>query len=241
MDTIRICHLYNDILNLYGDTGNVVSMKKRLEWRGFGAEVTELSFGKFDTNTRFDIIFIGGGQDFEQGILTEDLFKYKADWLTGQIENDTTVLAICGGYQMLGNYYITDKGENIEFLGAVDFYTTASSPRMIGNIVYRTELNGGHNVAAFENHSGKTYLGKGVKPLGKVVKGFGNNGEDGTEGARYRNVFATYGHGPLLPKNPAFCDSILLSALKTHGVNDLSELDDRIENAALKNALDLYG
>lgn len=241
MDTIRICHLYNDILNLYGDTGNVVSMKKRLEWRGFGAEVTELSFGKFDTNTRFDIIFIGGGQDFEQGILTEDLFKYKADWLTGQIENDTTVLAICGGYQMLGNYYITDKGENIEFLGAVDFYTKASSPRMIGNIVYRTELNGGHNVAAFENHSGKTYLGKGVKPLGKVVKGFGNNGEDGTEGARYRNVFATYGHGPLLPKNPAFCDSILLSALKTHGVNDLSELDDRIENAALKNALDLYG
>ena len=241
MDTIRICHLYNDILNLYGDTGNVVSMKKRLEWRGFGAEVTELSFGKFDTNTRFDIIFIGGGQDFEQGILTEDLFKYKADWLTGQIENDTTVLAICGGYQMLGNYYLTDKGENIEFLGAVDFYTKASSPRMIGNIVYRTELNGGHNVAAFENHSGKTYLGKGVKPLGKVVKGFGNNGEDGTEGARYRNVFATYGHGPLLPKNPAFCDSILLSALKTHGVNDLSELDDRIENAALKNALDLYG
>ena len=141
--------------------------------------------------------------------------------------------------------YLTDlafhKGENIKFLGAVDFYTKASSPRMIGNIVYSTDLNGSSPVAAFENHSGKTYLGKGVEPLGKVIKGFGNNGEDGGEGARYKNVFATYGHGPLLPKNPIFCDSILLTALKAHGVNDLRELDDSIENAALKNALALYG
>ena len=241
MDNIKICHLYNDVLNLYGDTGNVVTMKKRLEWRGFEAEVRELSFGEFDTNERFDIIFIGGGQDFEQGILTEDLFKYKAGWLREQIENGVVVLAICGGYQMLGNYYITDKGENIKFLGAVDFYTKASKPRMIGNIVYSTDLNGGEHVAAFENHSGKTYLGKGVEPLGKVIKGFGNNGEDGTEGARYKNVFATYGHGPLLPKNPALCDSILLTALKKYGVNDLSELDDNIEHSALKNALHLYG
>ena len=241
MDKIKICHLYHDVLNLYGDTGNVVSMRKRLEWRGFDVEVKDLSFGDFDRNEKYDIIFIGGGQDFEQGILTEDLFKYKADWLKEQIENDTTVLAICGGYQMLGNYYITDKGENIKFLGAVDFYTKASSPRMIGNIVYSTDLNGRSPVAAFENHSGKTYLGKGVEPLGKVIKGFGNNGEDGGEGARYKNVFATYGHGPLLPKNPIFCDSILLTALKAHGVNDLRELDDSIENAALKNALALYG
>ncbi len=241
MDCIKICHLYHDILNLYGDTGNVVAMKKRLEWRGFEVSVTDLSFGEFDRNDKFDIIFIGGGQDFEQGILTEDLFKYKAGWLTEQIENDTTVLAICGGYQMLGNYYITDKGEDIKFLGALDLYTKASSPRMIGNIVYSTELNGKMNVAAFENHSGKTYLGKGISPLGRVVKGFGNNGEDGTEGARYKNVFATYGHGPLLPKNPVLCDSILLSALKKHGVMELDELDDRIETGALKNALTLYG
>ena len=241
MDKIKIYHLYHDVLNLYGDTGNVITMKKRLEWRGFDVDVTDLSFGEFDRGERYDIIFIGGGQDFEQGILTEDLFKYKSDWLKDRIENGTTVLAICGGYQMLGNYYITDKGENIKFLGAVDFYTKASSPRMIGNIVYSTELNGSSAVAAFENHSGKTYLGKGVSPLGKVIKGFGNNGEDGTEGARYKNVFATYGHGPLLPKNPALCDSILLTALKAHGVEDLSELDDRIETGALKNALDLYG
>lgn len=241
MDCIKICHLYHDILNLYGDTGNVVTMKKRLEWRGFEVSVTDLSFGEFDRNDKYDIIFIGGGQDFEQGILTEDLFKYKAGWLTEQIENDTTVLAICGGYQMLGNYYITDKGEDIKFLGALDLYTKASSPRMIGNIVYSTELNGKMNVAAFENHSGKTYLGKDISPLGRVVKGFGNNGEDGTEGARYKNVFATYGHGPLLPKNPVLCDSILLSALKKHGVFELDELDDRIETGALKNALTLYG
>ncbi len=241
MDKIKICHLYHDVLNLYGDTGNVITMKKRLEWRGFETEVTDLSFGEFDLSYKYDIIFIGGGQDFEQGILTEDLFKYKSGWLKEQIENGTVVLAICGGYQMLGNYYITDKGENIKFLGAVDFYTKASSPRMIGNIVYSTELNGKSPVAAFENHSGKTYLGKGVSPLGKVVKGFGNNGEDGTEGARYKNVFATYGHGPLLPKNPVLCDSILLTALKAHGVSDLSELDDRVENAALENALGLYG
>ena len=241
MDKIKICHLYHDVLNLYGDTGNVITMKKRLEWRGFETSVTDLSFGEFDLSSGYDIIFIGGGQDFEQGILTEDLFKYKSGWLKEQIENGTTVLAICGGYQMLGNYYITDKGENIKFLGAVDLYTKASSPRMIGNIVYSTELNGKSPVAAFENHSGKTYLGKGVSPLGKVIKGFGNNGEDGTEGARYKNVFATYGHGPLLPKNPVLCDSILLTALKAHGVSDLSELDDRVENAALKNALELYG
>ncbi|MBR1664362.1 MAG: glutamine amidotransferase [Ruminococcus sp.] len=241
MDKIKICHLYHDVLNLYGDTGNVITMKKRLEWRGFETEVTDLSFGEFDLSSKYDIIFIGGGQDFEQGILTEDLFKYKSGWLKEQIENGTVVLAICGGYQMLGNYYITDKGENIKFLGAVDIYTKASSPRMIGNIVYSTELNGKSPVAAFENHSGKTYLGKGVSPLGKVVKGFGNNGEDGTEGARYKNVFATYGHGPLLPKNPVLCDSILLTALKAHGVSDLSELDDRVENAALENALGLYG
>ena len=241
MDKIKICHLYHDVLNLYGDTGNVITMKKRLEWRGFETEVTDLSFGEFDLSSKYDIIFIGGGQDFEQGILTEDLFKYKSGWLKEQIENGTVVLAICGGYQMLGNYYITDKGENIKFLRAVDFYTKAASPRMIGNIVYSTELNGKSPVAAFENHSGKTYLGKGVSPLGKVVKGFGNNGEDGTEGARYKNVFATYGHGPLLPKNPVLCDSILLTALKAHGVSDLSELDDRVENAALENALALYG
>ena len=234
MDTIRICHLYNDILNLYGDTGNVVSMKKRLEWRGFGAEVTELSFGKFDTNTRFDIIFIGGGQDFEQQVLLEDLHRGKDREIRAAIEDGIPFLTICGGYQMLGHYYETYDGQRCDFIGALDLYTVGSKQRMIGNYKFQCgPESGGSLVVGFENHSGKTRLGSGVQPLGQVLAGFGNNGEDGTEGARYRNVFGTYSHGPLLPKNPALCDFILLTALqRKYGAAELSPLDDAAELAA---------
>lgn len=237
---IRICHLYYDILNLYGDNGNILSMKNRLEWRGIHCEVDKVSFGEVDTNKEYDIIFIGGGQDFEQDLLVKDLKKYKAEWLLNEIEKGTVVLGICGGYQMLGKYYEMPDGKKVEFLGGINAYTTSSTKRMIGNVAFSCKENGELPIVGFENHSGQTWLLDGVEPLGHVVKGYGNNGEDNTEGARYKNVFATYSHGPLLPKNPVFCDTLLQIAIeRKYPDYKLEPLDDTIEIAAAKNCLDV--
>lgn len=232
--TLRICHLYYDILNLYGDNGNIRTMEKRLEWRGIGSEVDRISFGEMDLSREYDIIFIGGGQDFEQEILVKDLFQYKADWLKGEIEKGTVILAICGGYQMLGKYYEAADGTKVDFLGGIDVYTTASTKRMIGNFIYEyTKENGeSFEIVGFENHNGQTWLGDSVKPMGKIVKGYGNNGEDGTEGARYNNVFATYSHGPLLPKNARIADELLGIAFKRKYGEELPALEHEMEDAA---------
>lgn len=237
--TLNICHLYYDILNLYGDNGNIRTMQKRLEWRGIDSEVTQLSFGAVDTSKEFDIIFIGGGQDFEQEILVKDLFEYKADWLKGEIEKGTVILGICGGYQMLGKYYEAADGTKVEFLGGIDVYTTASDQRMIGNFIYEYTRENGESfqIVGFENHNGKTWLGDGVKPLGKIVKGYGNNGEDGTEGARYKNVFATYSHGPLLPKNARIADELLGIAYERKYGEQLPPLEHEMEDAALQDII----
>ena len=233
--TLHICHLYYDILNLYGDNGNIRTMRKRLEWRGMESKVTRLSFGEVDRSEEYDIIFIGGGQDFEQEILVKDLFEYKADWLKNEIEKGTVILAICGGYQMLGKYYEAADGTKVDFLGGIDVYTTASDKRMIGNFIYEYEKEDGETfqIAGFENHNGQTWLGEGVKPMGKIVKGYGNNGEDGTEGARYKNVFATYSHGPLLPKNAQIADELLSIAYERKYGEKLPPL----EHAALQDAI----
>ena len=231
---ISICHLYPDVLNLYGDQGNICCLEKRLAWRGIDVSVTPLPIGEKADMTKFDIFFIGGGQDFEQGILLEDLAAGKSREIIAAVEDEKVFLAICGGYQMMGKYYITHDGTQCDFIGAVDLHTVGVSERMIGNCMFEcTEENGGSTVVAFENHSGKTYLGDGVRPLGRVISGFGNNGEDGTEGVRYKNLFGTYGHGPLLPKNPELADNILSVALgrKYPGIT-LSELDDDIERRA---------
>ena len=179
-------------------------------------------------------MFIGGGQDFEQQVLLEDLHRGKDREIRAAIEDGLPFLTICGGYQMLGAYYETHDGQRCDFIGALDLYTVGSPTRMIGNYKFRCgPESGGSLVVGFENHSGKTWLGPGVQPLGRVLAGFGNNGEDGTEGARYRNVFGTYSHGPLLPKNPELCDYILSTALRRkYGAVELTPLDDTAELAA---------
>ena len=229
---LRICHLYPDILNLYGDRGNIICMEKRLTWRGIDVTTTGVSVGEPLQASDFDLFFIGGGQDFEQEVLLPDLAAGKTAELKAAIEDGIPVLAICGGYQMLGAYYKTWDGQQCDFTGALDLYTEGSPDRMIGNYVFTCDELG-VNVVGFENHSGKTYLGSGVKPMGKVLKGCGNNGADGTEGARYKNVFATYSHGCLLPKNPVLCDYILKTALeRKYGACDLPPLNDTLEQNA---------
>ena len=223
---LKICHLYPDVLNLYGDRGNVICMEKRLQWRGIDVSTTGVSIGQSLNASQFDLFFIGGGQDFEQGVLLSDLASGKTAELKAAVEDGIPVLAICGGYQMLGSYYKTWDGQQCDFTGILDLYTEGTKERMIGNYAFTCdELD--VNVVGFENHSGKTYLGSSVKPLGKVLTGKGNNGEDGTEGARYKNVFASYAHGCLLPKNPALADYILKVALeRKYGAVELAALDD---------------
>lgn len=231
---LKICHMYPDVLNLYGDRGNVICMTQRLKWRGIEASVTKLPIGRQESLAGFDLVFIGGGQDFEQQVLLDDLHRGKDKEIVAAINDGVTFLTICGGYQMMGNYYETYDHQRCDFIGAVDLHTIGSKQRMIGNYKYQcTENAGGSVVIGFENHSGKTYLGSGIQPLGKVLAGFGNNGEDGTEGVHYKNLFGTYSHGPLLPKNPELCDLILKTALeRRYGTVELAPLDDSAEHAA---------
>lgn len=231
---LKICHMYPDVLNLYGDRGNVICMTKRLKWRGIDASVTKLPIGDSRSLAGFDLVFIGGGQDFEQQVLLSDLHRGKDREIKAAVEDGVTFLTICGGYQMLGSYYETFDGKRCDFIGALDLYTKGSVKRMIGNYKFQCSPSaGGSVVVGFENHSGKTWLGSSLEPLGKVLSGFGNNGEDGTEGAHYKNVFGTYSHGPLLPKNPELCDLILKTALeRKYGSAELLPLDDSFERLA---------
>ena len=230
---LKICHLYPDVLNLYGDRGNVTCMVRRLQWRGIDAKVTEVPIGTALHAAEYDLFFIGGGQDFEQEVLLEDLAGAKASEIRAAAADGKTFLAICGGYQILGNSYRTWDGQECAFTGAVDLYTVGDKKRMIGNYAFTCEDIPGLTVVGFENHSGKTYLGAGVRPMGQVLTGSGNNGEDHTEGARWNNVFGTYSHGCLLPKNPVLCDYILTTALREkYGSAELEPLDDSLELAA---------
>ena len=236
---LRICHLYPDLLNLYGDGGNIRCLENRLRWRGLDAAVTPLPLGESDDLTGYDLIFIGGGQDFEQELLLADLKRGKGSALRSAIADGICVLAVCGGYQMLGESYQNAAGRRCGFLGAVDFYTEAGEGRMIGNFAFRCGAeSGGSVVVGFENHAGRTVLGEGISPLGQVLAGGGNNGADGGEGVRFLNVFGTYSHGPVLPKNPALCDRILETALaRRYGKCALEPLPDAEERAARAAAL----
>ena len=229
---LNICHLYPDILNLYGDRGNIITMKRRLEGRGIKVNIDECSIGQPLNADKYDIFFIGGGQDFEQEVLLRDLSSGKAQDIRTAVEEEKTFLAICGGYQMLGEYYKTWDGVQLDFIGAIGVHTIGAKERMIGNSMFRTTPESGDTVVVgFENHSGKTYLSEQVAPLGMMLSGNGNNGEDKTEGARYKNVFGTYSHGSLLPKNPVLCDFILQTALnhRYDGAEPLAPLDDTLE------------
>jgi len=238
MYEINICHLYPDLLNLYGDRGNIICLSKRCEWRGIEVNVKGISIGDEFRYEDYDIMFIGGGQDYEQAILQEDLMNGKRQSIIEAVEAGKVFLAICGGFQLLGKYYRTHDGKDIECIGALNLWTHGGDTRLIGNLVYQVDFlktkdyNG--YVVGFENHGGKTYLGEGVKPLGKVVKGFGNNGEDGFEGAVYKNTFCTYSHGSLLPKNPALADHLIMLALlnKYPDFQGLDPINDTLENLA---------
>lgn len=230
---LKICHLYPDVLNLYGDGGNVICMRQRLQWRGIDAVVDRCCIGDSLRAADYDIFFIGGGQDFEQEVLLQDLGGGKAEEIKAAVRDGKTFLAICGGYQMLGNYYRTWDGVQCDFIGAIDVETIGQKERMIGNYVFTCDELDGQTVVGFENHSGRTYLGSGVRPIGRVLAGNGNNGEDHMEGARVNNLFATYSHGCLLPKNPALADYILKTALDAkYGTVSLAPLDDSLENSA---------
>ncbi|MBR4578333.1 MAG: glutamine amidotransferase [Oscillospiraceae bacterium] len=236
---LKICHLYPDVLNLYGDRGNIACMRQRLAWRGIDCTVTELPLGVKDELCDYDFFFIGGGQDFEQTVLLSDLSGGRRDNIRAAAEDGLPFLAICGGYQLLGAGYRTADGVWCEYTGILDLTTEGSRQRMIGNYAFRLgPESGGGVVIGFENHGGRTSLGPGLSPLGTVLRGYGNNGTDGSEGARYKNVFGTYSHGPVLPKNPAFCDTLLRLALeRKYGSVCLEPLDDSAEEAARKSML----
>ena len=231
---LNICHLYPDVLNLYGDGGNIVCLQKRLAWRGIDVSVARLPIGSPTSLSGFDLVFIGGGQDFEQQVLLEDLHRGRSREICAAANDGVVFLTICGGYQMMGHYYETFDGKRCDFIGLLDLVTVGAKERMIGNYKFRcTPEAGGSVVVGFENHSGKTRLGPSLRPLGTVLAGRGNNGEDGTEGAHWKNVFGSYSHGPMLPKNPAFADLLLATALeRKYGRAELQPLDDAAELAA---------
>lgn len=232
---LRIAHLYAHFLNIYGDRGNILTLSRRAQWRGINVQVEALGLNAALDPDYWDLYFIGGGQDKQQQIIAEDLLRQK-DNLTRASAQGAVILAVCGGYQLLGHYYRPHAGPELKGISLMDAYTVAGNRRMIGNVVVRQ--SDGSTLVGFENHSGKTYLGAGIQPLGKVEIGNGNNGEDGQEGAQHQHIFGTYLHGSLLPKNPQFADRLLQLALqRRHGKIELSPLDDKLENLAHQRAL----
>lgn len=223
---IRIGHLYPDLLNLYGDRGNIQCLKKRMQWRGIDAEVQEFQITDTISFLDLDIVLLGGGSDREQMLVCEKLKTIRQDFKE-YVEDNGVVIAVCGGYQLLGHYYDTDDGR-IEGLSLVDLYTEQGTPRLISNIVIQNDLFP-YPIVGFENHGGRTFIGDN-KPLGKVLFGYGNNETDKAEGVLYKNVIGTYLHGPLLPKNPHICDYLIKNAMeRKYGTSDLSPLDDEQE------------
>lgn len=223
---LTIGHLYPELLNLYGDRGNIQCMMKRSLWRGIEAET--IAFGLEDSIdfSKLDIVLLGGGSDREQRIVCSRLRDIRENF-HHYVEDGGSVLAVCGGYQLLGHYYKTEE-DTLEGLSLVDFYTEQGSPRLIDNIVLENP-DFTLPIVGFENHGGRTYIGDN-KPFGKVVYGHGNNGEDGQEGVLYKNVVGTYLHGPLLPKNPHICDYLLSNALeRKYGKGSLEPLNDTQE------------
>lgn len=234
---LRIAHLYPDLLNLYGDRGNIQCMRMRCEWRGIDAEVTEYKLADPVDFSAADIVLLGGGSDREQQIVCTRLQALREDF-HAYVEDGGCVLAICGGYQLLGHYYDTAEGR-MEGLSVLDLYTEQGSPRLISNVVLRNENKElfPYEIVGFENHGGRTYIGSN-EPFGKVVHGYGNNGKDGGEGVLYKGVIGTYLHGPLLPKNPHVCDHLLRMALeRKYGTAMLEPLDDREELEANRYAV----
>ena len=230
---LRLAHLYPKLMNIYGDRGNILCLERRCRERGIAFRVTELGVGDKFKPKDHDMVFVGGAQDREQRRVAEDLVKVKGKSLREAVGKGMTLLAVCGGYQLLGRHYRTAEGEELPGVGVFDMWTEHPGPgarRFIGNVVVEWQ---GETLVGFENHGGRPHLGEGVEPLGRVVSGFGNNGEDGGEGAVCRNAYGTCLHGSLLPKNPRFADHLIEVALRRrHRDLKLAPLDDRVEEMA---------
>ncbi|MGH2517183.1 MAG: type 1 glutamine amidotransferase [Ktedonobacterales bacterium] len=242
--TLRICHLYPTLLSVAGDRGNLMAIQKRCEWRGLRTTVTEVPVGVHPDLAEFDVILFHGGQDKEMDVAARDL-EHKAASLRDAVESDVVVLAVCAGFQLLGTYYQPFTGPRLEGAHAVDIYTEGGDTRFMNHIAIECDFarGGKQTLVGFENHSGRTYLGAGVQPLGRVVAGSGNNGGDGGEGARYRQVYGTYLHGPILPKNPWFTDHLIWHGLR-HRYDEVAPLaalpdgaEERAHDMALRMAL----
>lgn len=235
MYTINICYLYPELLNLYGDVGNIIALKKRCEWRGIKCNVENITLGDKYIPENYDITFMGSGQGHETDIVLNDMVVNKVNEINNAIQNDKIFLFINSSYQLLGKYYKKIDGSETELLGLIDFWTIEKGKRMVGNIIFECDFLMSEafegTVVGFENHSASTYLGSNISPLGKVLVGHGNNGEDGLEGAIYNNVFCSYSHGSLLPKNPALTDHLITLALRKKNKEfiSLQVLKDEIE------------
>lgn len=227
---LTIAHLYPKLLNIYGDFGNVLALKRRCEYRNIDCEVVSVNVGDEIDIEKNDIYFIGGGQDKQQIEVSEEMQNRK-EVLTQAANDGRVFLAICGGYQLLGKYYQPHDCEKLLGIGILDAYTVAGDTRFIGNVTAETDFLEPKTLVGFENHAGLTYLEEGTVPLAKVVVGNGNNSKDGGEGARKNNVFGTYLHGSVLPKNPHFTDYLIKTALevKYQKPIELEKLDDTIE------------
>jgi lipid II isoglutaminyl synthase (glutamine-hydrolysing) len=238
--TLRVVHLYPEHLNIYADRGNMMVLEHRCAARGIEFAIKGCGLGAKLPGA--DLYYLGGGQDRDQALVAPDLARRAAD-LRAAVDAGAAILAVCGGFQMLGHVYRGHHGDDMPGTGLVDLETTAGPTRMIGNIAIECALDGApHVVVGFENHAGRTRLGPGVRPLGRVLHGHGNNGEDGTEGVLEGRILGTYIHGPLLPKNPALADWVIRRALEAHlGDVALEPLDDALAHEAHRVALAAAG
>jgi CobQ-like glutamine amidotransferase family enzyme len=240
--TLRVCALYPDLMNIYADRGNVLLLERRCAWRGIGFEVVPSGLGEGIDPDAHDLFYIGGAQDRDQALCAQDMVDTKREALHAAAAAGKIVLAVCGGFQLLGHHYELGD-ERIPGIGLVDLYTVRDpGPRLIGNVAIEVRLpglDGNRVLAGFENHGGRTHLGSGEQPLGRVLKGHGNTGASGFEGVLRGHVVGTYLHGPLLPKNAWFADWLIATAL---GLDEpLAPLDDELERAAHADARRVAG
>ena len=231
---LRIWHLYPQDMNIYGDRGNVIALAQRARWRGIDVEVRSADVGEPIETDEVDLVFAGGGQDDQQLGVAKDLQWRKGEQLRKLAEDDTPMLLVCGTYQLFGHYFKTGAGEELRGIGLLDLHTVAGKRRLIGDALVENEIGlAPSTLVGFENHSGQTFLGSGCRRLARALVGAGNNGQDGGEGAVYRQVHGTYLHGPVLPKNPWLTDRLIEMALRRRGYRgELAPLEDAAERAA---------
>jgi lipid II isoglutaminyl synthase (glutamine-hydrolysing) len=236
---LRVLSLYPEQMNIYADRGNILFLQRRCEWRGIGFSHAGAGVGEAVDPAAHDLFYVGGGQDRDQRMVAADMVAGKREALAAAVDDGAALLAVCGGYQLLGHSYQLGE-EKLPGLGLADLETVREpGPRLIGNVAIEVDLGAGARVlAGFENHGGRTYLGDGAQPLGRVLKGHGNNGADGFEGVRRDNLIGTYLHGPLLPKNAWLADHLIALALeRRYGARpELEPLNDALESAAHASA-----